>query len=298
MHEHQAEDTTEFHHADAEPGISPPTGTGGGDHAAPGHPADTGREDHAPGTPQPAPPVAPRSARQGGAELPPLPAYLAPLVECGAFEDAELRGVGHRTARLKIEGDAGTTELALAHLAPDALATIRRKVGAGHVTGTITPAQGAPLSFALYIEPAPGEEPEELDPRDARIAALERRLAEPRAKTELEILGEQIAIDALSKALNPPDPIEQLERMIGQVAQMATLPAKIKGQFGALAELLAPAVQAHVENPEEAKGLIGVALEKGVEWAMQPGNIMRALQMLRGGFGAEGVEFPAEAEVS
>lgn len=216
-----------------------------------------------------------------------VPRYLRSLADAGALEMAELGQVKHRQAYVEFAGERGEGKIPLAHLAPDAVSTLARRAGSGHVTGTIYSPGLEPLNFALVIE-AGDDAQADATPADPRLAALEAHIARLEKaltqKSPIQKMGEEWVMDALAKAMNPPpapDPMQMMEQAVKQVKQLAGMAGTIKDKLGPLAEILAPAVTAHVD-PEQAPGVLAKLLDKGVEWALQPGNIMRAVSMFKG----------------
>lgn len=245
-------------------------------------------------------PEAPRNspawpASRGGSDAshrppaPPVPRYLQSLIDAGALDEPELAQVRHRSANVTLSGQDGReVTRALAHLAPDAVATIRRLVGAGHVTGTIH--DGAdPIHFALLID-GPAEDVAPVDSAaamaqalEAAVARIERRLSE---KTPVQRLGEQFVIEAVTRALEPPAPVDPMQMLDGTVKQLVKLVQSANGmrdKLAPLAAMFAPAVAAQVDEAQAA-GVLPKLIERATEWIMQPGNIMRLISMAKGQF--------------
>lgn len=185
--------------------------------------------------------------REPGA-LPPLPRYLRGLVDAGAFEEAELEAIPHRAARVKLAAENGRElDLPLAHLAPDAIQTIRRRAGAGHVTGTVSwhDEQGRAQAshFALWLEPeaptGPAQAPQAApDPELAELRRAVDRLAHAQAQpSQMDLLGRELLLDMLDKARKPVDPMDQLTRVIGETRKLLSLGTRLKAELAPLMEV-------------------------------------------------------------
>ncbi|MBK9975410.1 MAG: hypothetical protein IPP14_11625 [Planctomycetes bacterium] len=236
-----------------------------------GNPADDELDDDfppMPAEPRPEPPTRGPTVRRaeahaengrGTGSTAPIPRYLQGLIDGGAFTADELQAVPHRAATVKFTADQGR-EIAcpLAHLAPDAIATMRRRAGAGHVAGTVawSDQDGKhEAHFALMIEPdaaqaqaAPDHaapNPELAEMRRA-LERLEQRQAAP---SPMDMLGRELVLDVIERARKPVDPMEQISKVIGEVRKLTSLGARMKAE-------LAPLIEAAEDVREDKPGAL------------------------------------------
>jgi len=238
-----------------------------------GNPADNELDDDfppMPAEPRPEPPTRGPTVRRaealaengrGTGSTAPIPRYLQGLVDGGAFTADELQDVPHRAATVKFTADQGR-EIAcpLAHLAPDAIATMRRRAGAGHVAGTVAwnDQDGKhEAHFALMIEPDAAQAHAQATPSQAapnpELAemrrALERLEQRQAAPSPMDVLGRELVLDVIERARKPIDPMEQISKVIGEVRKLTSLGARMKAE-------LAPLIEAAEDVREDKPGAL------------------------------------------
>lgn len=214
----------------------------------------------------------------------PVPAYLRGLIDAGAFDQAELELVPHRRATVRFSADNGR-EVAcpLAHLAPDCIATMRRKAGPGHVAGAIAwrddRGDEHVANFALFVAPdatetqaAPAISPEVAELRRA-IERLEQRQDKP---TQIDLMGRELLLDLLEKARKPQDPMAQLSQVIGEARKLLGFGAKLRTE-------LAPLMETVQEAAEGKPGRFEAVLDE----LASPENIQAAFDWARGKLSGE-----------
>ncbi|MDC1141884.1 hypothetical protein OAU50_02230 [Planctomycetota bacterium] len=224
-------------------------------------------------------PEQPAGGASGG-----FPAYLRGFVNSNALTRAEVESIDHRTADIEITGESGKSEtIPLAHLAPDCIKQIRRRVGAGHVCGAIIDDQQV-QNFALEIpeDPnAPAPEPEDENTR------LERRLAS---------IEDYIGNGGGAAPTTPQTPAEIMEYHADQQTRIAAANKRL----AKLSERPAPVaavIDDSDDEPEGMGGLIGQIVsplvEKATTVAVQ--EAMKLLPGLGGMAGAAGTTIDTEA---